>query len=299
MATTAGEFITKLAQMAGLSTSDPDIVSILSNSEFSNYKIPESVTSRINSSMLTPDSARNNEALRRHYHAEILNGLDNNIETVIERFGIDGDIADSVRNEKKTTEKYNRLIERLNDLHAKKAASTTRSDKQELENEIGKLNNQVRDLNEKLKTAPTERDSFWTEKLKTKAIQNMLTSYNYAGEKDIPKDVLIETASVLLNRKLNENKIRLEYNSDQDNISLKTESGMDFYKDNSPVSFKSFADSVLAESKLLSIPGANNAPTQQAASQHPLPTPTIIQGNGKSQDMSRYLAALDEISSGR
>jgi hypothetical protein len=190
------------------------------------------------------------------------------------------------------------LIERLNDLHARKAQSSTKSDKAELENEISKLNQQVKDLNTKLQTAPVERDQYWTEKLKTKAVQNLLTSYNYAGEKDIPKDVLIETASVLLNRKLNESKIRLEYSADQDNISLKTESGMDFYKDNTPISFKSFADQVLAESKLLAIPAANAA-TPQAASHQPLPSQTIVNSNGRNQDASKFLAALDDIASGR
>lgn len=298
MATTAGDFITKLATMAGLDTSNPDLVSILSNSEFSNYKIPDDVVGRINSSLLTMDSARNNENLRKHYHAEILNGLDSNIEAVIERFGVESDIADAIRQEKKTTEKYNRLIEKLNDLNARKAQSSSKSDKAELENEIGKLNGQIKDLNQRLQTAPQERDAFWTEKLKGKAIQNMLTSYNYAGEKDIPKEVLIETASVLLNRKLNEQKVRLDYSADNDSISLKTESGMDFYKDNTPVSFKSFADSVLAESKLLAIPGANNAPTPSAAQPLPAANQTIISG-GRQNDASRFLAALDDIASGR
>ena len=105
MATTAGDFITKLATMAGLDTSNPDLVSILSNSEFSNYKIPDEVAGRINSSLLTMDSARNNENLRRHYHAEILNGLDTNIESVMERFGVEQDIADAIRQEKKKWKK--------------------------------------------------------------------------------------------------------------------------------------------------------------------------------------------------
>jgi len=298
MATTAGEFITKLATMAGLSTSDPEIVGILSNSEFSNYKLPENLYSKINSNLLTVDSARNNEQLRKHYHAEILNGLDYNIENVMEKFAVDPDIAETIRQEKKTTEKYNRLIEKLNDLHARKAETGRKTDKSELESEISKLNSQIKDLTGKLQTAPQERDSFWTEKLKTKAIQNMLTAYNYAGEKDIPKDVLIETASVLLNRKLNEAKVRLEYTTDNDSISLKTESGMDFYKDNSPVSFKSFADQVLAESKLLSIPGANNAPTPSNNQPLPLPNQTIVSG-GKASDTSKFFAALDDIAAGR
>lgn len=298
MATTAGEFIAKLASMAGMSPTDPDLVSILSSSEFSNYRLPEGMTSKINSSLLTVDSARNNEGLRRHYHAEILNGLDNNIENTLEKYSIDGDIAESIRSEKKTTEKYNRLIEKLNDVYAKKASATSQGDKADLEKEISRLNSQIKELNDKVKTAPVERDAFWTERLKGKAIQNMLQSYKFAGENNIPKDVLIETASVLLNRKLNESKVKLEYNPDSDSIGLKTESGMDFYKDNSPVSFKSFADAVLAESKLLDVTGAT-APTSTAAQPTPAPRQTIISGAGKTQDASKFFAALDDIASGR
>jgi len=298
MATTTGEFIAKLASMAGMSPTDPDLVTILSSSEFSNYKLPEGLTSKINRHLLTVDSARNNEGLRRHYHAEILNGLDNNLENTLERYSIDGDIAESIRSEKKTTEKYNKLIEKLNDVYAKKASANSSSDKADLEKEISRLNGQIKDLNDKVKTAPVERDAFWTEKLKSKAIQNMLKSYKFAGENNIPKDVLIETASVLLNRKLNEAKVKLEYNAESDNIGLKTESGMDFYKDNSPVSFKSFADAVLAESKLLDITGAT-APTSTAAQPTPAPRQTIISGAGKTQDASKFFAALDDIASGR
>lgn len=297
MATTAGEFIAKLASMAGMSPTDPDLVSILSSSEFSNYKMPEGIAYKINSSLLTADSARNNEALRRHYHAEILNGLDNNIENTLEKYSIDGDIAETIRSEKKTTEKYNKLIEKLNDVYAKKATATNSGDKADLEKEISRLNAQIKELNDKVKTAPVERDAFWTERLKGKAIQNMLQSYKFAGENNIPKDVLIETASVLLNRKLNEAKVKLEYNPDTDSIGLKTESGMDFYKDNSPVSFKSFADSVLAESKLLDVTGAS-APTANAAQPTPAPRQTIISGTGKTQDASKFFAALDDIASG-
>ena len=296
MATT-GEFITKLASMAGLDTSSSDFVSILSNSEFSNYKIPDELIGKINSSLFTMESARNNETLRKHYHGEILNGLDANMENMMEQYGFDTDIADSIRQEKRTMDKYRRLVEKLNDVHARKSQSTSKSDKAELENEISRLNGQIKDLNTKIQTAPQERDAYWTDKLKSKAIQNMLSSYSYAAEKDIPKDVLIETASILLNKKLNEQKVRLDYSADQDSISLKTESGMDFYKDNSPVSFKAFADQVLAENKLLSIPGANNAPTPSAAQPAPM-NQTIISG-GKQSDASRFFAALDDIAAGR
>lgn len=297
MATTSGEFIAKLASMAGISQSDPALVEILSSSEFSNSKIPDEISQRISSALFTMDAARNNETLRKHFHAEILNGLDNNIQSVIERYQLDPEITESINAEKKTTEKYNRLIEKMQDLQNRKSAAVTKTAKNEVENEIQNLNNQIKDLQSKLQNAPIERDQYWSEKLRAKAVQSLLGSYQYANEKDIPKDVLIETASVLLNKKLNESRIRLEYNTDQDNISLKTESGLDFYKDNTPVSFKSFVDGVLSESKLLTIPGAST-PTPNAANPKPMPQ-NIVSGGGKSVDASKFYAAFDDVVNGR
>lgn len=293
----AGELISKLATMAGMNPQDPALVDILSSSDFANYKVPDEIGTKITSGLLTMDSAMNNETLRRHFRAEILDGLDNNIKNVAERYNLDPEIIETINAEKKTTEKYNRLIEKMYELQNKKASAATKTTKNEVEQEIQTLNNQIKDLQTKLQNAPMERDQFWADRLKTKAVQGLLSSYQYANEKDIPKDVLIETAQVLLNKKLNENKIRLEYNADQDTIALKTESGLDFYKDNSPVSFKSFADSILSESKLLNIPGAS-APITNAAQPQPLPQQTII-GTGRTVDASKFFAAVDDAINGR
>lgn len=299
MSISAGDFIAKLATMSGINPSDPALVSILSSSDFANTKIPDEITSKINQSLMTLDAAKNNETLRKHFHGEVYKGLDANLNNVIENFKLDQEIVDAINQEHKTTEKYNRLVEKVRELESKKAATISKVDKKEVEIEIQNLNNQIKDLTTRLQQAPAERDQYWSDRLKSKEIQNILTSYQFANEKDIPKDVLIETASVLLNRKLNENKIRVEYNAENNSIGLKTESGLDFYKDNTPVSFKSFVDSVLAENKMLNIPGANAPIANQAVTPNPMPNTTIINGSGKSVDTSKFFAAIDDIANGR
>jgi RNase H-fold protein (predicted Holliday junction resolvase) len=293
----AGEFISKMAAMAGMNAQDPALVDLLSSSDFANYKISDDVATKITSSLMTMDAARNNEKLRDHFYAEYHDNLDKNLNNLIEKYQFDTEVVEAVKSESKTRDKYNRLIDKMNELQNKKANAVSKSTKVEVEQEIQTLNNQIKDLQTKLQNAPAERDQFWSERLKTKAIQSMLSGYQYAGEKDIPKDVLIETAQILLNKKLNENKIRIEYNSDQDIVSLKTESGLDFYKYNSPVSFKSFTDAVLSESKMLQIPGAS-AP-QQSAAQPKLPTSQTIIGGGKSVDASKFYAAFDDVVNGK
>ena len=294
---TAGEFISRLATMAGLSTQDQALVDILSSSEFANYKIPDEVSNKITSNLLTMGAAQNNESLRKYFHAEIYDGLDDNLNNIINKYGFDAEIADAIKAEKKTTQKYNTLIEKVTELQQKKANAVGNKAKGEVEQEIQNLNNQIKDLTIKLQEAPAQRDQFWSDKLRNKAIQNTLAGYQYSNEKDIPKDVLIETAQILLNKKLSEGNMKLAYDPEKDIISLKTETGLDYYKDNTPVSFKSFADQVLAESKLLAIPAAQAA-TQQNAQPLPTPQQTIVSG-GKSADTSKFFAALDDIAAGR
>ena len=295
---TAGEFITKLATMAGVSAQDQSLVDILSSSEFANYKIPDAVTEKITSNLLTMGAAQNNENLRKYFHAEIYDGLDDNLNNIINKYGLDPEISDAIKAEKKTTQKYNTLIEKMTELQTKKANAQGNKAKNEVEAEIQTLNNQIKDLTTKLQQAPIERDQFWSDKLRNKAIQNTLAGYQYANEKDIPRDVLMETAQILLNKKLAEGNMKLQYDPEKDIISLKTESGLDYYKDNSPVSFKSFADAVLSESKLLSIPGSQ-APISTAANTTTAANQTILQANGKTTDASKFFAAIDDIAAGR
>lgn len=292
----AGEFITKLCTLAGIEQSDPALISLISSSEFSNAKVPDEIVQKINSSLFTLDSARNNESLRKHYHAEILNGLDDNIHSFVDKLGIDPNVAEELKSEKKTIQKYNKLVEKVIELQEKKADSKSATNKSELEAEILKLNSQIKELSNKLKEAPLERDKIWQDKLKTKAIENTLGSYRFANEENIPKDVLIETAKVLLNKKLSENNVSIQYDNDKDSISLKTESGMDFYLDNSPVSFKSYVDSILAESKMLEIPRNEREFNREdrQLSQMPQNTQMVI-GRGKTVDASNYLAVLDNM----
>lgn len=285
--------------MAGLSTQDQALVDILSSSEFANYKIPDEVSNKITSNLLTMGAAQNNESLRKYFHAEIYDGLDDNLNNIINKYGFDAEIADAIKAEKKTTQKYNTLIEKVTELQQKKANAVGNKAKGEVEQEIQNLNNQIKDLTIKLQEAPAQRDQFWSDKLRNKAIQNTLAGYQYSNEKDIPKDVLIETAQILLNKKLSEGNMKLAYDPEKDIISLKTETGLDYYKDNTPVSFKSFADAVLSESKLLSIPGASAPSNTPAAPSPNVPNTTILHGNGKTGDASRFYAAIDDISSGR
>lgn len=294
----AGEFITKLCTMAGIEQNDPALIDLISKSEFSNAKISDDLVQKINSSLFTIDAARNNESLRKHYHAEILNGLDDNIHNVVDKLSIDPSVAEELKAEKRTIQKYNKLVEKVLELQDKKVEAKSATNKNELENEISKLNNQIKELSGKLKEAPIERDRFWQDKLKSKAIENTLSNYRYANENNIPKEVLIETAKILLNKKLSENNVSIQYDNDKDSISLKTESGMDFYLDNSPVSFKSYIDSILAESKMLEIPRYEREFNYEEQPNNYTPQNTqMVIGRGKTVDASNYIAVLDSMQS--
>jgi hypothetical protein len=81
--------------------------------------------------------------------------------------------------------------------------------------------------------------------LQSQAINGTLASFDYGL--DLPKEIAIDTANALLNRKLAEAKYKVGYDPETNSISLLTEAGMLAYENNTPVDFKGFASRVLAD----------------------------------------------------
>ena len=128
----------------------------------------------------------------------------------------------------------------------------------------------------------------WVNRLQSQAINGTLASFEYGL--DIPKEIAIDTANALLNRKLAEAKYKVGYDPETNSISLLTEAGMTAYENNSPVDFKAFATRVLADNKLLKVAapapaGQQSNPPLPDGTRAPMPAPTT---NGKpAPDMSQ------------
>lgn len=284
---TIGDFINKLATQAGIDPANEQLVSVLSKSEIANHSLHDSLTNPIFSSLLTVDSAKNNETVRDHHFAQFMNGQESTMKRLLE----DSELSDKweeVKTEKGVGKKLEKLYSLVKDAEKAKA-SAKGGDKKEYEQVVNDLNAQIKTLKDSIPQIQSERDTHWQGKLSNGELNRLLSTYQYAG--DFPQEVILDTAKNLVNRKLQEAKLKAEYNPEQNTFSLKTESGMEYFKDNSPVAFKTFLDSTLAENKMLKISGSDKKVEQKAQ-------PNQFerqQSNGKGQiNMAAFDAIIDE-----
>lgn len=291
MAKNIGELINLLATSAGVEPTNEQLLSVLTKSELANAPIPDSLFESIvghQSKLYTEDSAKNNETIKNHFYALFANGNEAKMKALAEENGI-LDIFEEIKKEKGQGTKIEKLVNAIKEAESKKAKSTG-GDKKEYEEQITALNAQLKTLKESIPSAIAERDSYWLNTVKSTEQNRLLSTYAYGDHlKDLPSDVLLTTANSLVDRKLQEKKLKAVYDP-KTGFSLKTESDMEYFENNSPVAYKAFVDSVLAENKMLKIAGAT--PTATPKSVH---LPAEHQNNGGRQiNTSKFDAVMQE-----
>lgn len=250
MATKLGDFIFNLAKQAGLPEDSDAVKSLIAIPELTKIEVPDEVATGINSGLLTMEAARNNEALKTHYHGLFHAGAEAHIKRLASDLGLPEDFTTEViGKERSTWNRYSALAKKVEELTAAKAGAS-KGDKKEFEDEITKLNAQMKAIREEAEKKVSERDNYWVGRLQNIELEKMLSGYEYASSQ--PKEVNIELAKLLLNRKLQEDKFIQVYDDQRNALSLKTESGMQaFGKDNSPLSVEGYIKSVLDSNNLL------------------------------------------------
>ncbi len=274
---TIGDFINTLAIQAGIPADNEDLKNVLSAIGGSTVTVPDTLTKEINRGLLTLDAARNNDTLKDHFYALFANGGEAHLKRVAEELGWDAQTTEQVMAEKTLMAKYSKLVEKVRAAHdaGKKPAK-------EVEEQIAKLNADLLAAREAAKTAVEQERTAWVSRLQNQAIEGTLASFEYGI--DLPKEIAIETAKALVNRKLAEAKYKVGYDPDNNAISLQTEAGLAAYENNAPVVFKDFASRILADNKLLKVaapaPPAPGNPPKPASGWNPVQVP-VPANNGK------------------
>ena len=89
---------------------------------------------------------------------------------------------------------------------------------------------------EAAKNAVEQERAAWVNRLQSRLSTGRWPLFEYGL--DIPKEIAIDTANALLNRKLAEAKYKVGYDPETNSISLLTEAGTTAYENNSPVDFR-------------------------------------------------------------
>lgn len=268
-----GDFLNTLAVNSGIATDSAELKALLSNTTIAGYEIPDGIVSKIQSSHLTLDAAKNNTAVISHIKAQLYNGVDSELNSTLNELGVYDNLKADFDNEKSTPKRMSLALKKIAALEKEKSGAG-KGDKDLLQAEINKLNSSIVDLkknfdNEKLSLVSKHQDEILDYDL-----GNVLSAYNYALPKEMAADLKIQTAKMILNKSLKEKDAKIV----RENGALKLKRAsqdIDYFDEsNQKVDHKKFIDGVLAQNNLLAVTPAK----QQTPS---FTTPG--EGEGKAQ----------------
>lgn len=283
---TLGDLINQLCTSAGVQPDDSELKTFLSSPSIMGAEFPEKVAKQLNSGLMNMASARNNPELYKHFFGQMAAQADKMLVETMAKHGIPEEVATSIKSIEGVHNKWVILSDKIKELEEAKQ-SASKPDKKEIEKQIADLNAQIVAEKQRAADAVTAERSQWSNRMQNQAMQLLLSGYEFGLPKEIPQNIVIDTAKNLIQNKIAEAKYKLDFNPDSGQFKLLTESGTEVYKDNTPVTFKTFADSVLADNKLLKTAQPNNP--------QPQPAPVVITGDSKVPGLAEFQAKVQAM----
>jgi hypothetical protein len=251
-----GDFLNNMASKVG-KQNDKAIIDLLSRTDISQIDVADEVANIMVSELMSLDGAKNNSAIKSHFIAEALNGVDAELSTTVNELGLDANIF---RDNKNTYEKVRKLRETIKDLQEQKSDAKGK-EKAELQKTINELNDKLAQMIDGHKKELEETKSQYEGQMLNHLMFSSLKGKNYAN-KDMPADTSAKIAQVLITDELA--KLGVKTVNDGGVLRLKrTKDDTEYFDDNhKQVTYDDFVTKVLADNKLLAVsdPAKGNNP---------------------------------------
>lgn len=281
---TIGDFLNDLAAKTGVQN-ESALVDLLSNSEFSNHEIDDSIAQRINGGLMSLDGAKNNREVLNHFKPIVLKAIDDKFAIIAEKYGITDEIAAEKSSYSKLDILERALATKLAEAEAKGAGGQKTEEVSRLKKQIIDLQNQLQSLTtSKEAELKTLREDYARQQL------DMLINFDLNGRRYANAelgDTNVDIARSVLNKALQaQNAVII---NDNGTLKLKQAGNteLDFidasYK---PVSFSDFVSRTLAEKHLLEVQGPGG---DEDRNKKP---PVIDLDKGGNRNTSRFDASV-------
>lgn len=256
-----GEFLNTMAAKLG-AQQNPHLVSLLANNQLTQAEIHDDLANLLNTGLMSLDGAKNNSDVQNHFKPIILKGVDERLDAIAKQFGFETELSA----EKSTYKRAEIIASKMQALiDAEKNKNGQPSEKE------NQLNQQLQQLQSQLQTAIAAKDGEIAQlkqahesQLLSMLIDAELGDKPYANDA-IPRNVNVMTARNLVDAMLKEKGVVAI--NDNGTLRLKQAANptLDYMDEGfKPVSYSSFADKVLADSKMLRVSTAGKQqPTQQ------------------------------------
>lgn len=253
------EFITLLLQKANVKMDDEKIVAALALPELATVQIPDDLITPVDNGLLSIQAAKNNHPeIKGHYTAQALDSLDKELERAMEDYKLPDEVKTELKGEKSSYKRATLLAAKIKSLEEQKASSG-KGEKDVLQQEINKLNGELRDIKAKEQTI---HDDYKKQLLDVKmghSLGTLLGSYKTKFDELAP-NVKNSTLKSIINDSLAADAAELTVD-EAGQLILRKKGGDNFFGDDHNVMTpKSYLDKILARDKILitTDPNQNN-----------------------------------------
>lgn len=266
------DYIKGLVKKAGLNPEDEKFKTFFENPLLvaaAPVEVPDELQAGIDSNLISLTVAKDNYGpLKNHYTALALNGIDTNIDTLLDELGFDDDSKTELKLEKSTGKRVTLLAKKIQALEAKKA-NADKPDKKAYQDNIDKLQGELRI--EKEKAQQTIADFAKKEKdlRLSYAMAEIFANHKTTLDKLSPQ-VRKTTLQSLVNDALRSKEAYPDFD-EHGNLTLIKKDGSKYYgENNTAVSPAQFIEQLFAKEKLLEVSNPQ-PPVPPAPPRNPLP----------------------------
>jgi len=257
MAKKINEFLKALIIKAGGNPEDEKLKTALAAITI-DADVNDEVINAIEQGLISIENAKNNHPdIKKHYTALALNGLDSELERLMEDERFDEATITELKGEKSSTKRAALIAKKIKELEAAKAGQG-KAETKALNEKIAELNGELRKIKDNENNIKSEYEKKLRDKDKGYAMRNILSTYQTIYDKLDP-----ETKNISINAILEKNLRSKGYQLDVDengNLVIATKDGSTaFTDDHRPLTPKIFFDKVMADENLLVVSeGQNN-----------------------------------------
>jgi uncharacterized small protein (DUF1192 family) len=272
-----------LAKRAGVDTESAEFTAALS--QVGEASIDDTIAHSMEAELLNRDLAKSDFKLKTHFTALALNGVDSEIESVMNELLSDNDDARSeLLGIKSTPKRAAALAKKIKELEAERNKADNKGDDGKAKKAQEEIDRLINDF--KVKEEKYLSDLSAKEREKQEAISNFKEELFFSGLK-FANDYDLETnqtiARIKINKALAEKGAKKIFNFNTGKFEIKRadDESLDYLDErNNKTSFEDFAKGVLTQEKILAVTDSRREQTPLQPFQQPT--------NGQTVDTSMY-----------
>lgn len=261
---TIADYVKALLKKSGSNPEDDKFKTFFENEALSKVDVPDDLAVVTDTNLISITEAKNNNGpLKNHYTALALNGIDTQIEQLLEELGLTEDDRNEFKIEKSTGKKVNLLVKKAQALEAKRV-NANKPDAAAIQKQIDGLHAEIRAEKAKAEQAVKDYNDAAKKLRLGYDVSNRLAKHktihdNLDAE---TKNTIIKT---LIDIELKNKNAHYDYDENGNLVLLRNDGTNYFGENNQTVNPDQFIESVLSSKKLLVVKDNNNTSTGHQA----------------------------------